>query len=519
VVNHCARCAEPSEDAVCPACLRYLWFHEPLRFDVRLSPAPSIRDELLQGAIAVLSSEGRLDFRDANPELTAAGDAALTLRHLPYEGESLLPSEKDREAIHRALLQGYREPPEREEDVLAFQSILAHAVAIPGLPTEVSGVFRLMSGKPPESPPSVTAPAEPLRARVTVEPPPVPVAVQVERVTAKSPTPAPATSSSTPSPPILLTAGGASQGAPAPEPKEIESSSWENAQQHLEVGNFEDALAAFDAHLAQDPKDARGWFDRGEVLNMLDRQEEALESYTRCLALDPGHRGALAEQSALYVTLGKVEEGMATLRRLLDADPARTKEFLLRAEDLRRRGNPRDALLLYNVIHEVDPESVDAQVGTGQALLDLGDAVAADETFTQAVADNPESPTALYHKGSMLLRQGRWGAAVQFFNRAIAQQWNYADAWIAKAQVLVKLAKGPEALDTLQKVMRFAGDRPDLWETKAQAHLHEGELEKALEAYRKMLQLDPTSEIAKMGIETLTRQIPELKHLDPKAQN
>ena len=547
--QRCARCSQEGEGPVCRECLRYLWVHEPLRFDVRVAPGPGVEAELRSDGVAVLSSDPAepLEFRDAAPPRGAGAASASALRHLPDEGGSLLLAAGDLDPVHRALLWNARHAPSSRE-IEALKRLRGHVATIPGLPETVAAAFRASPKRARGKESPTKHPRAPTRrssrdsekhlsTRILAE-----VYRQLGTNGAKNGGP-PETSSSPqsipdePRTPIAQAPVIRIPPKEVPEPEEMESgtpgpagpepppsmgqseppAAAPDVVSRLEEGDLEGALQEYDGRLGANPRDAVAWFEKAEVLAMMDRPEDALDAYSHCLEIDPANARALAEKAGLLMSLGNFEEGLITLRTLIERNPAHVEEFLTRAEDLRHKGEPREAVLLCNVVLDVDPDHARALVFLGQALLDIGDLEAADRAFTRAATSHPGDPVALYHKGQMLLKQGRWGGAVQFFNRAVAQDWNFADAWVAKAGVLVRLAKAEEALETIEKVLRFAAHRADAWLLKAQAHIHLAQLDTALECYRKVLELDPKNEIAHLGRETLGREIEEKRKREAAA--
>ena len=63
-----------------------------------------------------------------------------------------------------------------------------------------------------------------------------------------------------------------------------------NGVEHLEDGNFEDALSYFEQALMLKPDDPDLWNQKGVALRSLGRYDEASECYNKSLQLDPRDR-------------------------------------------------------------------------------------------------------------------------------------------------------------------------------------------------------------------------------------
>src|SRR5439155_651218 len=219
----------------------------------------------------------------------------------------------------------------------------------------------------------------------------------------------------------------------------------EEAQAFIEEGEYVAALECYDRLLRSRPEETSVWFDRAELLVLLDRPEEALQCYTRILDFDPGNRQASYERANLLFGLGRLSVAVDALRDALRLEPSKSREVVQKAEQLRRDGHPNEAVLLFRAILEIAPDDPRAILGLGDTLIDLGDSDAAEAQFARALGRDPQNAPILFRKGALLERKGRWGAAVQYYNRAIALRWNYPEPWLAKGDILLNHARPREA--------------------------------------------------------------------------
>jgi len=245
----------------------------------------------------------------------------------------------------------------------------------------------------------------------------------------------------------------------------------EEAQAFMEEGDFDGALACYNALLRERPVDTSVWFDKAEILVLLDRPEEALQCYTRVLDLDRRNRQAWFERGNLLFGMGRLADALDSLREGLHVDPSKSGDLILKADELRRDGRPNDAVVLLQAVLDVDPANSRAVLAYGDSLMDLGDIDAAEGFFTRVLGTDPANAAILLRKGQLLDRKGRWGAAIQFYNRAIALQWENPDAWLAKGRTLVAQGRGQDALECFDRALSFDPDRLDAWVGKAEAHV------------------------------------------------
>ena len=280
----------------------------------------------------------------------------------------------------------------------------------------------------------------------------------------------------------------------------------EEAQAFLEEGDYEAALECYDRLLRERPEDTALWFDRAELLVLLDRPEEALQCYTRVLDVDRRNRQAWFERANLLFGLGRLADAVDALQEALRIDPAKSADLVLKAEQLRRDRHPNEAAILFQAILNVHPDEPRAVLGLGDTLLELGDIDAAEGLFARALGRDPQNPPILFRKGELLERKGRWGAAIQYYNRAIALRWDYPDPWMGKGSILLAHDRSAEALECFDKVLSFDSERVDAWAGKARAHAalaERGPAEDALAHAARVDAVHPAVKEAREAVEAL----------------
>jgi len=287
----------------------------------------------------------------------------------------------------------------------------------------------------------------------------------------------------------------------------------EEAQAFVAEGNYDTALECYDRLLRARPEETSVWFDRAEILVLLDRPEEALQCYARVLDVDRGNAQATYERANLLFGLGRLPDAVDALRDALRLEPSKSRDVVPKAEQLRRDGHPNEAIRLFQAVLEITPDDPRAILGLGDAFVDLGDADAAEAQFTRALGKDPQNAPILFRKGELLERKGRWGAAIQYHNRAIALRWNYPDPWLAKGEILLNHARPTEALECFEKVASFEPQRIEAFAGEARAHAalgQRGEAETALAEAIRLGADHPAVRAARDAIARITGPVAEV---------
>jgi tetratricopeptide (TPR) repeat protein len=86
-------------------------------------------------------------------------------------------------------------------------------------------------------------------------------------------------------------------------------------------GNYTEALDFYNQSVTADPKYARAWMDRGEVLVNLNRTYEAVSSYDSALALDNNSAIVWNDRGEVLMALGNYTAASESFDKALEIAP------------------------------------------------------------------------------------------------------------------------------------------------------------------------------------------------------
>ncbi len=104
------------------------------------------------------------------------------------------------------------------------------------------------------------------------------------------------------------------------------------AEQAIEDGNYERAIALLEKVAAKEPKNANALNLLGYSNRQLGNNDVAMKHYEAALKLNPRHRGANEYMGRLYLIMGEVEKAEERLAVLDDACFFGCKEYTMLKE-------------------------------------------------------------------------------------------------------------------------------------------------------------------------------------------
>jgi tetratricopeptide (TPR) repeat protein/outer membrane protein assembly factor BamB len=146
------------------------------------------------------------------------------------------------------------------------------------------------------------------------------------------------------------------------------------------AGRHETALSWLDRLLAAPDISpdllVRTWFQRGEALKGLKKEEEALEAYHKALSVNPDDPETRVELGLLLASMKRNEEAVGELTTALQrtALPPRKRNqaLIARARARQALGKTEEAIADFTAYLEENPRSRDARFEKAQALHALG---------------------------------------------------------------------------------------------------------------------------------------------------
>ena len=194
----------------------------------------------------------------------------------------------------------------------------------------------------------------------------------------------------------------------------------------LDRKDFATALRLLTALTAENPKDARLFYDLGYTQESMDQNEEAAKSYRAAAADDATFFEAHLALGLLLAREGQMAEARAELEAAVKLNPATEPEFKGRAwralARIDERNNPelaRDELL---TALKVSPETSEDTLMSAELAERLGDAPAAEAAYRSLLKRQPDDPEATAALAHLLLKENKASEAEPLLAAAVVRR-------------------------------------------------------------------------------------------------
>ncbi len=178
------------------------------------------------------------------------------------------------------------------------------------------------------------------------------------------------------------------------------------------LGRITEALTAYDRALEFDPKNAVAWTNKGFALNYLGRHSEALAASDQVIQLHPGYAyAAWINKGTALVELGRYEEALAAFGRALELDPENAIAWNNKGHTLNRLGRYQEVLAAFDRAIKIDAESAYSWENRGWAKLGLGQIGESLNDFCHAIKLNGTRAGAFEGLAKANVLQGNWAEA------------------------------------------------------------------------------------------------------------
>ena len=225
----------------------------------------------------------------------------------------------------------------------------------------------------------------------------------------------------------------------------------------------------------------------------------------------PGVEAEKLQQAVSLHQQGQLDAAEALYREILQTSPRHSHVLQLLGVVAGQRGQPQQAIDLFDQALAIDPANAAAWSNRGNALLELKRHTEALASYDRALAINPGHADALHNRGLTLHNLDRTSEALKSYDRALAIRPDYPQALNHRGIALCKLGRQSEALMAFRRALALQPGVAEFHANLGKALLELRQLEPAENSLRQALQIEKSAAVFESLATTLyqKQQFPE----------
>ena len=223
------------------------------------------------------------------------------------------------------------------------------------------------------------------------------------------------------------------------------------AKCYLELGRFDEALAAADQALNRDPSQPEYYLTKALAEYYVGEGghfDTAMEILNRCSAIAPQYVPMLITKAELLSAQGKDKDALGYLNAAVANEPGNAEALLARAATLKRLDNLRLAVNDYNTMSRLSDDVYDLK---GIGLSELGRDNDALRWLQQVTSSNQPGGENFYYAAVFMAMRGDHYKAMEYLQKAVDQGYGsrYKLELDELSPINLKSLRGEAAFDLL----------------------------------------------------------------------
>jgi tetratricopeptide (TPR) repeat protein len=224
--------------------------------------------------------------------------------------------------------------------------------------------------------------------------------------------------------------------------------------------DFEDAIEEYDKAIKLDPSNPWYHYNKGSVLDELQRHEEAIEEFDKAIELNPSHPRYHNNKGIALRKLHRYQDAIEEYDKAIKLDPSNPWYHYNKGSVLRKLHRYQEAIEEFDKAIELNPSHPRYHYNKGNTLYDMGKYPEAIEEYDKAIKLDPSNPWYHNNKGGALDELQRHEEAIEEFDKAIELNPSHPRYHYNKGIALRKLHRYQEAIEEFDKAIELDPSNP-----------------------------------------------------------
>ncbi len=245
---------------------------------------------------------------------------------------------------------------------------------------------------------------------------------------------------------------------------------FERAAALLQEQKLDEATAAFEAILQDDPGNADAHYHASVTLAAQGHYEQALAHAERAAELRPDWWRGHAQSGALRLALGQPLKALPPLKRAHALAPQAAEILNNIGAALRAAGGLRESITFFERSAIADPTSVDAARNLASAFSESGRHAEAVAALERLLAQGHASPDLFDIMGKTLWKADRIDEGVAWFEKALALDPLHANALGHRGNAWIEQGNIDDGERSLRAAIEAAPERGEFYHVLAEVN-------------------------------------------------
>ena len=204
-----------------------------------------------------------------------------------------------------------------------------------------------------------------------------------------------------------------------------------------------------------------------ENLLQRGRIESAIAGFDQAIAVNPNNANAYNGRAMAYSALGDNERAFADLTQAITLSPENARLYYNRGLAYEALEQPEAAISDYDEAIALEPNDTDFYNARGAAYAEMGEFERAIGDFNRAIELAPENPNPYLNRGKAMLQMGEYERAIADLDRAIELQPDWVTTYLNRGKAYGALGEYEQAIQDLEEYLRRNPDASDRAEVEA----------------------------------------------------
>jgi tetratricopeptide (TPR) repeat protein len=238
------------------------------------------------------------------------------------------------------------------------------------------------------------------------------------------------------------------------------------------VGDLKAAIHALEKSLSLVPNNVNALNNLGSLYRDTGNIARAEQCYQGALDIDPNHVDSLLNFTIVERAQGRFKHSLKCALRAFQIAPERVQVGYQIARTYAASGDYQNAIKWYEKALQQDPAAVDSWIGLIDVLRESGRVDECQQTLDALRAQLPQSEQAHFAQGLLHQQCGDATAAAEYFSLAIAAQPNWSKPHYYRLQLKGRVAL-PSELAQIDELPQTGHLEADVYRHFASATAHE----------------------------------------------